>query len=73
VTTATARQNNLLQLLEHYCGQADQRSEVTEVEFKEIQQHEVKQIAAPPVALPEVVANDITAQNHSEPVEQSAQ
>jgi hypothetical protein len=73
LTTATARQNNLLQLLEYYCGPADQRSEVAEAEFKEVQPQEVKQIATPPVAPPEVVADDVTAQNHSEPVEQSKQ
>ena len=71
--TATARQNNLLQQLEYYCGPADQRNEVAEAEFKEVQPQEVKQIAAPPVAPPEVVADDVTAQNHSEPVEQSKQ
>jgi hypothetical protein len=73
MTTATARQNNLLQLLEYYCGPADQRNEITEGEFKEVQAEEVKQIAAPPAAPTEVVANDITAQSRSEPLEQSKQ
>ena len=69
MTTATARQNNLLQLLEYYCGPADQRNEVAEVEFKEVQPQEVQQIAAPAVAPPEVVADDVTAQNRSESIE----
>ena len=73
MTTATARQNNLLQLLEYYCGPADQRSEVADAEFKEVQSQDVKQITAPPVAPPEVVTDDVTAQNRSEPVEQSTQ
>jgi hypothetical protein len=73
MTTATARQNNLLQLLEYYCGPADQRNEIADAEFKEVQAQEVKQITAPPVAPPEVVADDVTAQDHSEPVEQSTQ
>jgi hypothetical protein len=73
MSTATARQNNLLQLLEYYCGPADQRNEITEGEFKEVQAEEIKQIAAPPVTPPEVVAHGITAQSHSEPVEQSKQ
>jgi len=73
LTTATARQNNLLQLLECYCGPAEQRSEIADAEFKEVQAQEVKQITSPPVAPPEVVADDVTAQDHSEPVEQSKQ
>lgn len=73
LTAATARQNNLLQLLEFYCGPSEQRGEVADAEFKEVQAQEVKQITAPPVAPPEVVADDATAQDHSEPLEQSTQ
>ena len=65
-----ARQSNLMQQLEYFCGPTVQRSEVDEAEFKEVQSQEFKQIPAPPMAPPEVLADDITAQNRSEPVEQ---
>jgi hypothetical protein len=69
LTTAMVRQNNLLQLLEHYCGPADQRSKVAEAEFKEVQAEEIKEIAPPPLVPPEIVAHDVTTQNHNQPVE----
>ncbi len=68
-----ARQSNLAQQLEYFCSLADQRSEVIDAEFKEVPPQESKQITAPSVAPPEVTADDITAQNRSEPVEQPTQ
>ena len=69
--TATVRRNSVLKLLEYYRGPADDRNEVTDAEYKEVKQDEVKQIPAPPLAPAESGPHDVTATNHSEPVELS--
>jgi hypothetical protein len=71
LNTATVRRNNALKLLEYYCGDPGDRSEVIETEYKEIEQGKIEHMSSPPLAPPEVVANDIATQNHSESVELS--
>jgi hypothetical protein len=58
LNTATARRNSVLKLLEYYCGPTNDRSEVTDAEYKEVEQDKVKQIAAPSLAPAELVAHD---------------
>ena len=68
LNSATARRNNALKLLEYYCGRPDDSSEAIAIEYQEIEPDKPAQIASPSLA-PEEGANDIAAENHSEPVE----
>jgi hypothetical protein len=68
LNSATARRYNLLDLLDYHCGQPKVRSQVIETDYQEIEVDKVEQENSSTLPPPEVIANEVAAQNPSEPI-----
>jgi hypothetical protein len=69
LNSATARRNNLLDLLEYHCGRPKVRSQLIETDYEEIEGDKVEHENSPTLPPPEVIANEVAAQNPSEPIQ----
>lgn len=56
---ATARRNNVLKLLEYYCGSPNDDGEATAIEYREVQSPELERKPSPPLAPEKVVTDDV--------------